>query len=216
MKKTLLISSSLTCLLLLTLFLASCSGSGGSGGTTSSATPTRASTPKPVSTVASTPTQASAATTPTTSTVPAGFLAFNNSSFSLNYPHDWTQKQNGNNYSFSRDVITQFVVGLHNKDQNPQSVINDLTNSVMTCTQNKQVSSSVTPNSLTWQQSAWNCYLANDTYVVYILTHVNSQTNDKTVIVFADYQQVATSKLIPFDQANTQYFQPMLKSFQLK
>jgi hypothetical protein len=72
------------------------------------------------------------------------------------------------------------------------------------------------PNSLTWQQSAWNCYLANDIYIVYILTHVNSQTNDKTVIAFGDYQQVASSKLIPFDQANTQYFQPMLKSFQLK
>ncbi len=215
MKKAFLISSSLTCLLLFSLFLASCGGSGG-GGTTGSATPTKASTPEATSTVASTPTRASAATTPTNSTIPAGFVAFNNSSFSLSYPHDWTQKQDGNNYSFARDVITQFVVGLHNKDQNPQSVINDLTNSVMSCTQNKQVPSSVKPNSLTWQQSSWNCYLANTTYIVYILTHVNSQTNDKTVIVYGDYQQVATSKLIPFDQANTQYFQPMLKSFQLK
>ncbi len=74
----------------------------------------------------------------------------------------------------------------------------------------------MTPNNLTWQQSAWNCYLANDIYVVYILTHVDSKTNDKTVIAFGGYQQVASSKLIPFDQANTQYFQPMLKSFQLK
>jgi len=155
--------------------------------------------------------------TPTSGAASVKFTAFSNSSFSIMYPSDWKQAQNGNNVSFTRsDGITEFTVNTHNQDGDPASVINDLTGDVLSCTIETGPASSITVNTIVWQQGVWDCFLAGTIYVVNVLTHSNSQAPDQTAIIYAAYQQVGAAIMVNFAQANAQYFQPMLQSFQSK
>ncbi len=156
--------------------------------------------------------------TPTRSVIPANFVAFSNSSFSLDYPRDWTHKQNNNTFSFARwDVVTEFIVSVNNSDKSSNAMVNALTGDNLSCTQQSaQRFSSVVVSNKVWQQSIWNCFLHGTIYVAHILTYEDNQTHNGTAIFYGGWQQVGSSKMINFEQANAQYFQPMLQSFQLK
>lgn len=144
------------------------------------------------------------------------FTTFGDSNLSIKYPNDWKKKQNGNTYSFNRsDGVTLLAIGLHDFDS-PEKVVNDLTGATLSCTVQSNNEHGPKINTILWTTVVFNCYLASAVYVVTVLTYQNYPARDETQLVYAGYQSVGSPQLVNFDQANKQYFQPMLESLQLK
>lgn len=198
-------------LTLLILFSACGNNSTSSNGTVSPAAtaPTAApATPTPLPT-----TPASTTASPTASDV-TGFTPFKGNGFTLTYPASWTHKTDGNYEQFmAADGVSMFEVSLHNTDKTPCA-------SQPVCNQGdvdgRSHATSVIMNGLTWQQSDWWYYLSNEYYVVRRLTATDPQTKNTITIIYGDYSQVFSAKLINFDQASKTYFQPMAQSFRLQ
>jgi len=195
--------------LLIIVLLSACGSATASNGGTTTTQATVAPTPTP--TTAPTP-------TPTPQTVPTGFTQFKGSSFTVAYPSDWHHQQASNYYSFVRtDVITQFIVGLHNNDKDPCAFLQHVGGTILTCTEGDiagvKHTSTVTANGLTWKEEDWTASLAGSTYALRQLTYVNPQTHDTTTIVYAGYSQVGSAAMITFEVASSKYFEIMFMSF---
>lgn len=160
--------------------------------------------------------------TPSSSAGLVKFMVFSNNSFSILYPSNWKITQiratpgSGNNVWFFGDSTTKFVVNTHDQNTDPSSIITHFMGNGIYCVVQTGAVPSVTVNSIVWQQTVKDCFFDGLTVVVDVLTHQNSQTPDQTFLLSSGLQDVGNLNLINFAQANRQYFQPMLQSFQAK
>lgn len=187
------------------LFVALLAACGGNPSTAAQTTPTTAAT--------------TAATSTPTASATSNFQQFTGSGFTIKYPSTWqaSNKPDTTNhtvYSFLySDNVTGFHVKLHTSYVDATTPIFDLTDSQMQCEQgDTSLPEKVTANGITWFQSDQVCMLASAYYEVHMLT-TDAPLGEQTTIVFGAYQQATASP--PFAQADKDYFEPMLQSFQL-
>lgn len=148
---------------------------------------------------------------------PASLQTYKGNGYTIGYPQDWTQASQSQSTSFSKpDNTARLAIEI---DDNPQGVSADSVIDLATQNGNKaanlkdvqhhQTSASVQFGGTTWLQRAFdgtNAQGEKVTLVYLLTTHQAGSGNKLFVIAFA-------APVDSFDQANTGFFQPMMKSF---
>ncbi len=148
---------------------------------------------------------------------PVSLQTYKGNGYTIGYPQDWTLKNQGRVTTFSKqDTTAVLAIEI---DDNPQGASADSVIDIATQNGNKsgnlkdvqphQISATAQFGGETWLQRAFdatNAHGVKITIVYLLANHQAGSTMKIFVIVFA-------APVDGFDQANTDFFQPMTKSF---